>query len=180
MSERIEHLCSDHKIDPETETLMIGTFNPRYPGNKADFFYGRGKNYLWRLLPNSFGEAIDLKAAPLPIKKEFMKRHKVDFIDLISSASIKPGWKLNFQDRDLNDNCELEWRVIETETATIPLKRALFTRKAFNDVPKMRDRVNALTSYFSGRGVKVGFLPTPSRFYNDDKQREWTDNLQRM
>jgi G:T/U-mismatch repair DNA glycosylase len=35
--------------------LIIGTFNPATYKNQADFFYSRGKNYFWRLLPVAFG-----------------------------------------------------------------------------------------------------------------------------
>ena len=35
----IKHKFLDHKIGPETETLVIGTFNPGHECNKAvDFF----------------------------------------------------------------------------------------------------------------------------------------------
>ena len=36
--------------------LIIGTFNPDVTCNDAEFFYGRAKNFFWRLLPEVFGE----------------------------------------------------------------------------------------------------------------------------
>ena len=169
----IQHLCRSHRLDPKAKTLVVGTFSPEHPKNGADFFYGRGRNYLWRLLPISLGEAIDLKDAPVEDKKRFMRRHKVDFIDLIASATVPPRWKINFADRELNNNCGLSWRGIAEETASLPLQRVLFTRKSFNDVTKMRDRVVALVAHFAERGVQVCFLPTPARFYSARKQQEW-------
>ena len=59
---RIKHLLLDYKINPETETLIIGTFNPDTPENDADFFYGRSRNFLWKMLPTAFEEE-DLKKA---------------------------------------------------------------------------------------------------------------------
>jgi G:T/U-mismatch repair DNA glycosylase len=56
----IRHRLLEHEINPETETLVIGTFNPDTTDNKADFFYGRGRNYLWSLLSSAFG-SDDLK-----------------------------------------------------------------------------------------------------------------------
>ena len=169
----IEHLCRSHRLDPNAETLVIGTFNPLHPENKAEFFYGRGRNYLWRLLPISLGEAIDLKDAPVEDKKSFMRRHRVDFIDIIASAKVPPRWKINFADRELNNNCGLNWRAIAEETVALPLRRVLFTRKSFNDVTKMRDRVTTLVAHFAERGVQVCFLPTPARYYSAKKQQDW-------
>lgn len=56
----VQHRFLDHQINPDTETLIIGTFNPDAADNNADFFYGRSRNYLWRLLPLAYGET-DLK-----------------------------------------------------------------------------------------------------------------------
>lgn len=36
--------------------LIIGTFNPDVTCNDAKFFYGRAKNFFWRLLPEVFGK----------------------------------------------------------------------------------------------------------------------------
>ena len=49
-----------HQISPQTETLILGTFNPETPDNETEFFYGRRRNYLWRLLPSAYG-GNDLK-----------------------------------------------------------------------------------------------------------------------
>ena len=35
--------------------VIIGTFNPDVEENKAEFFYGRSRNYFWNLLPKVFG-----------------------------------------------------------------------------------------------------------------------------
>jgi len=104
-----------------------------------------------------------------------MKRHTVDFIDLITSATVPPRWKINFRDGDLNNNCDLKWRDIEGETVALPLRRVLFTRKSFNDVARMRGRVATLIEHFAERSVRVGFLPTPGRYYNAKKQQDWND-----
>ncbi len=41
----IKHRFLDHQINPETEILILGTFNPETEKNEADFFYGRNRNY---------------------------------------------------------------------------------------------------------------------------------------
>lgn len=55
--------------------LIIGTFNPDVPCNKAEFFYGRAKNYFWDLLPSMFGKE-SLKG-DVQKQKEFLELHKI-------------------------------------------------------------------------------------------------------
>jgi hypothetical protein len=85
---KIPHRFLDHQIDPETETLIIGTFNPETANNEAEFFYGRSRNYLWRLLPLAFGEK-NLKEHTKQEKLEFIKKHHIDFIDLIEEIEVE-------------------------------------------------------------------------------------------
>lgn len=81
----VQHRFLDHQINPETETLIIGTFNPETVDNKAEFFYGRSRNYLWRLLPTAFGET-DLKNASKQEKLEFIQKYKIDLTDLLATS----------------------------------------------------------------------------------------------
>mgnify|MGYP000203195880 CR=1 FL=1 len=53
----IKHKFLDHNINPKAEMLFLGTFNPETENNDADFFYGRSRNYLWKLLPLAIGRA---------------------------------------------------------------------------------------------------------------------------
>jgi G:T/U-mismatch repair DNA glycosylase len=69
----IAHKFVNKKIDPDTEILIIGTFNPDTAGNEADFFYGRQRNFLWTLLPYAFGEA-NLKNASRNDKEILLMR----------------------------------------------------------------------------------------------------------
>ena len=67
----IKHRFLSHEINSATEILIIGTFNPDAKDNKAEFFYGRDRNFLWRLLPTAFG---------IENLKDKTKREKLDFI----------------------------------------------------------------------------------------------------
>ncbi len=67
----VKHRFQSHSIHPATETLIVGTFNPEAEANEADFFYGRSRNFLWRLLPTALGSE-DLKGR--------LKEEKVNFI----------------------------------------------------------------------------------------------------
>ena len=47
------------KLSPdwELEYLFVGTFNPSWDFNnaeQADYFYGRNRNFFWRILPEVF------------------------------------------------------------------------------------------------------------------------------
>jgi len=69
----IKHKFSGHKIQKDTEILIIGTFNPDTEGNDAEFFYGRSRNYLWKILPLCIGNE-DLKGKPFDEKLRFIKK----------------------------------------------------------------------------------------------------------
>ena len=45
----INHKFINHKIQEDTKVLIIGTFHPE-TSSGSDFFYGRSRNFLWRLL----------------------------------------------------------------------------------------------------------------------------------
>ena len=59
----VAHKFKNHHIQPDTEILVIGTFSPDAPKNLADFFYGRNRNNLWKLIPFAFDKE-SLKSKP--------------------------------------------------------------------------------------------------------------------
>jgi len=172
----IKHKFLDHPIDPYTETLIIGTFNPDTESNHADFFYGRGRNYLWRLLPVAFKEA-DLKGANKQDKLEFINRNKIDFIDLISEVEVEEGQEANYYDRYL-DNKKIKWRDVISEINGLRnLKRVCFTRKTFLDIPNMRKQILIIKEHCKKENIHFHEISTPSRFYTEGKQSEWINFL---
>lgn len=172
----VKHKLRDYQISPVAETLIIGTFNPDTPENEADFFYGRGRNYLWRLLPTAFGEN-DLKGAAKHEKLEFIKRHRIDFIDLIEELSIEADQKTNYYDGYI-DRKVTQWRdLVEVMEALPYLIRVCFTRKSFSDIPNMTQQLEAVKQYCAKKGIPFKALVTPARFYREDKQTEWTNFL---
>ena len=74
----IKHKFRKHSINSETKILIIGTFNPDVSNNEADFFYGRKRNYLWQLLPETLNQK-SLKYEKKQKKLEFMKENNIDF-----------------------------------------------------------------------------------------------------
>ncbi len=170
----LHHRMSHHRLNPETETLIIGTFNPHTPDNKADFFYGRHRNFLWRLMPLVFGE-VDLKGADLHLKLDFICRRKVDLIDVIEEVKVEPGQETNYMDSYL-DKQDIKWRNViqEMEKLTL-LKRVCFTRKSFSDIPNIKKEILKISDYCSGHGIFFKALTTPARIYSEAKQWEWNE-----
>ncbi|WP_299761525.1 hypothetical protein [uncultured Pontibacter sp.] len=172
----VRHRFLDHQINPETETLIIGTFNPDTADNQAEFFYGRSRNYLWRLLPTAFQEP-DLKSATKQDKLKFIERNKIDLIDLISEIEVDEGQEANYYDGYI-DNKVTAWRDVITEIDRLEnLKRVCFTRRTFSDIPNMKKQVEALQNHCEKKDIYFQAMTTPARFYKEDKQIEWTKFL---
>ena len=170
----IKHKFLAHKINPATETLIIGTFNPDASENPADFFYGRSRNFLWRLLPIAFGET-DLKGKLKNEKLEFIEKRKIDFIDLISEVEVDE--KINYDDGYLDSRVS-KWRDVISEIEKLPaIKRVCFTRKSFSDIPHMKKRIEEVQKFCEGNKIPFHYLITPARFYRVDKQTEWAQFL---
>jgi len=173
---KVKHRFLANSIPPETETLIIGTFNPDTPDNDAKFFYGRSRNYLWRLLPTAFGEP-DLKQATKEEKVAFINRHKLNLIDLIEEIEVDEGEEANYYDGYI-DGRVTKWRDIISIIDNLPnLKRVCFTRKTFSDIPNMKTRLEVIEKHCFNKSIPFKALTTPARFYRDDKQEEWSNFL---
>ncbi len=172
----IKHRFLDHTINPQTETLVIGTFNPDTLKNTADFFYGRSRNYLWKLVTTAFGEH-DLKGASKQEKLEFIRMYKIDLIDLIEEIEIDAGQEANFYDGYIDTKVTVWRNIIDLIDSLQNLKRVCFTRKTFSDIPNMKKQLDAIRQHCENKKIFFKELITPARFYREDKQTEWTNFL---
>jgi hypothetical protein len=169
------HKFREHEVNPKTEILILGTFNPDIPTG-PDFFYGRPRNFLWYLLPLCLG-LPSLKEAPLQDKKAFMATHKIDFADIIHGLDIPDGEEANVDD-DFIDGHINGWKEIIELIDTLPnLKAVYFTRKTFNGIPVMRARINLIAAHCLQRRIRFCKLETPARFYSPKKQQQWIDTI---
>ena len=169
----VNHKFLNHTINPNTETLIIGSFNPEAEGNNVDFFYGRSRNFLWRLLPTALG-LDSLKGALKENKLSFIETHKVDFIDLIKSANVEDGEEANYLDNYIDSKVE-EWSDVLSEIKALKnLKRVCFTRKTFGRVPNMEKKIQEIQKYCDSSNIHFQCMSTPARTYNKEKQEEWT------
>ncbi|MDR1419772.1 MAG: hypothetical protein LBI86_05320 [Treponema sp.] len=168
---RIGHMLADHVINPETETVILGTFNPRTPENEADFFYGRRRNHLWKLLPLAFG-CPSLKGKSREEKMSFLREHRVDFIDLVSEVDVdNPA---DYDDRYI-DGRVVTWNDVIGKIGKLPrLGKVCLSRKTFGGIPNMKRRIDAVRKYCGERGVLFSLLTSPARIYSAEKQAQWS------
>lgn len=172
----VEHRFSGHRICPLTETLIIGTFNPETPNNKADFFYGTGRNYLWRLLPAAYGEK-SLRKGNLAEKIDFIRTKRIDFIDLIASAEVERGHEGVRNDVYLTSRVK-SWTDVFSEIDHLSeLRRVCFTRRTFHNISEIKNRIDAVDESLRGRAIELKCIVSPARYYSAGKQKEWTEFL---
>jgi len=170
----VEHKFLNHVVDAQTETLIIGTFNPDTEKNDANFFYSRKHNFLWRLLPKVF-EMPDMRDQTKLEKEKFAKDRHIDFIDIISKVCVEQGKEANFSDAYIDSRVDqFGWTNVAGVVEKLNvLKRVCFTRRSFSNVPNIRHHVAILKELFEQRETLFRCIISPARFYSERKQIEW-------
>ncbi|MFN3850626.1 MAG: hypothetical protein ACK4NY_14420 [Spirosomataceae bacterium] len=166
------HKFREHIISNKTKILILGTFHPDI-NNGTDFFYGRPRNFLWRILPACF-DYEDLKNATLQEKQIFMSHFHIDFADIIHSLDNLPvGQEDNYRD-DYIDNYIDEWKNIIEIIRNLPdLNAVYFTRKTFSNIPNIEVKIAQIRNYCVQNCIRFCLLETPARFSNQDKINSW-------
>lgn len=166
----IHHRFSGRPVSADTEIVIVGTFNPETPENKADFFYGRTQNHLWNLLPTAFGKS-SLKNSSKDEKMKFMTQYKIDFMDVITSVNVeKPD---DYRD-DYIDACVAEWTDVVGQLRKLSnLRKVCVTRKTFSGIPNIRKQLLEVEEYCRKHSIHFQYLITPARGYSTLKQEEW-------
>lgn len=171
----IFHKFRNHTVSPNTEILILGTFNPGVE-NEVNFFYGRPRNYLWQLLPGCWN-LPSLKHQPLQLKINFMDEHKIDFADLIHSVDVPVGEEDNVDDIFIDGNA-LEWKSITPLIDNLEkLKAVYFTRKTFGGIPNIHEKIMVIRNHCIQKRIRFCLLETPARFTNAIKQQQWIDTI---
>lgn len=171
----VTHKFRNHRVSPRTEILIVGTFNPDIPTGPS-FFYGRGRNYLWQLLPGCWG-LPSLKLADLSSKLEFMTKFRIDFVDLIGSVCV-PQDQIDNVDDDFIDSRVYQWKVIlETLPKLKLLKAVYFTRKTLGKVPSIHKRVLMIQQYCKRKNIRFCLLHSPARSGSSLKQQMWLNTI---
>ncbi len=173
----IKHRFINHRINPETEILILGTFNPDTEKNEADFFYGRRRNYLWQILSDIY-KTDNLKFAPKKEKLLFMEKMKIDFIDLIRAVKVEEGQENNYKD-DYIDGKVIEWNDVPAKMKALKnLRKIALTRKTLHGIPNMKKRIEEIERYCRKNNIVFRRLATPARhpnYYGAEKYAEWFD-----
>lgn len=152
--------------------VIIGTFNPDVECNDAEFFYGRTRNFFWRLLPEVFGKE-SLKG-DVKKQKEFLKEHDIELSDLILIVEMSQKNICSYGDDKLTNVITYNTDNIIKSLSKGRTKEVYFTRKSFDkSVQKIRDEIYKIKEFCEQNGIKFRFLPTPSRFYSQKKLEEW-------
>ena len=172
----IKHKFIAHQIQPDTKTLIIGTFNPDSPDNEADFFYGRSRNYLWQLLPGCF-DLASLKGKSKEDKVKFIKEFKIDFIDLIREVEVPDDQTDNYYDSFIDSRVSKWSNIIQLLHKHPTIKKVAITRKTFSGIPNMKIKILDIMDHCNINDINFRMLFTPARFYSMKKQKIWNDYI---
>ncbi len=171
---KIKHRFTNHTLSPQTEILIVGTFNPDTEKNPADFFYGRSRNYLWQLLPLAFN-LPNLKRKSKEDKSAFMRQMKIDFIDVVGEIEVGEGSETNYKDDYIDKKITINQDVIRQIKKLKKLKKVCFTRKTFGNIPNIKREIKTVEDYCKAHQIFFQYLITPARIYDRKKQEEWTN-----
>ncbi|HRG59985.1 MAG TPA: hypothetical protein PK323_13605 [Bacteroidia bacterium] len=171
----ILHKFRNHVVNPDTEILILGTFNPDIRIGPT-FFYGRPRNYLWQLLPGCW-VLPSLKNQLLPIKQNFMQQYRIDFADLIHSVDVPVNQADNFDDSFIDGQVNQWSDIIALIDSLSNLRAVYFTRKTFAGITNIHAQINAIQSHCIQTDIRFCLLQTPARFANEAKQQQWIDTI---
>ena len=165
----------NHQVNPQTEILILGVFNP-YTEDAPDFFYGKSRNFLWHMLPQCWGLA-SLQDANLQSKQEFMLKYKIDFADVIDAIELPQEEDKN-PEETLIDSHVQQWKDLVGLVDSLPkLKAVYFTRKTFNGISNIRTQLSSLARHCAAKDLRICKLDNPARFYSQEKLQQWKDTI---
>lgn len=171
----ILHKFRDHKINADTEILILGTFSGDTEDG-TDFFYGRQRTFLWHLLPQCW-DKDPLKDASIEEKMNFMAEHRIDFADLIHAIDVPEGEERNVDDAFI-DSQATEWKdIIKTIDSLPKLKAVYFTKKTFNGIPNTKRQLTLVAEHCKQKNIRICKLETPAKFYSPEKLQQWKDTI---
>ena len=143
------------------KTLIIGTFNPEnkfHPKNKAEYFYGRSQNYLWKILPKFACEA-SIPHESVDHQLKFLIRHEIGLTDLLIS--------INDADENNTEHKSRIQTVLDTEIE----KFSMFTWNTPNILKKLHEeKIDAV--YFTKLGLPALRNPNLDTFENQMRKIE--------
>lgn len=172
----MKHKFLSRKLNPETEILIVGTFNPGINENRTNFFYSRGHTSFWELMSAIFGEKC-LRYSEKQEKEDFIKRHKIDFADLIEEIDITVQDLSSYKDITLDENLNAaKCKNLPQELSHLnKLKKVCFTRKTFQHIPNIRKKVEELERWCKNKGIEFRRLTTPANYGKVDAEKRFEE-----
>lgn len=181
---RIKHKFLPRQLNPDTEILIVGTFNPDVSKNSANFFYSRGHTSFWELMSAIFGEKC-LRYSEKQEKEAFIKRHKIDFADLIEEIDIDSQDLSSYKDITLDENLNAaKCKNLPQEISHLnKLKKVGFTRSTFQHIPNIQKKVTDLERWCKNKGIEFRCLTTPANYGKvnaETRFEEWKNFFQEI
>jgi len=174
----VKHKFLDKYPMEGKKTVIIGTFNPDVEENKAEFFYGRSRNYFWNLLPKVFGYE-PLKEKDIEEKIKFLNDNDIELTDLIYEIDIDDDKLGNYSDENLKNVVKWNTENIINILKKGSTKEVYFTRKTFKNIENIKNEIEKIKSFYEKNNIKFGYLPTPARFESDEKLKEWKEKFEK-
>ncbi|MBK6331074.1 MAG: hypothetical protein IPF62_11370 [Bacteroidetes bacterium] len=164
------------------KTLIIGTFNPEnawMATNSALYFYGRPRNYFWKVLPcftvsNPIPDPA-INRLNINAQRDFLISNKVALTDLlinILDADITRAdhrqWIKSFKDADLQRFSKFEWNTdhiikqIQDEQVTHVYFTRLGTPNANVAINSFENQMRIIEKYCNSKEIINKRLYTPS------------------
>ncbi len=136
----------DPFIFKDSEILILGSF-PSIVSLQNSFYFINTKNRLWPILESIYKE----KTLDIESKKDFCKRHKIAFFDVIKSCTRDGSLDSNIKNIEANDLISLvkNYSNIRKIITLGGLSKKLFIK--YNDFTKIKDR-----------DIKIYHLPSTS------------------
>lgn len=131
-----------NKLDFEPTTLIVGTFNPKIEGNKAEWFYGRFDNNFWDVLPRIYNKN-SMRCSTPKDWKVFCKEHHIAITDLIESI----------EDADMNN----EIHRAKLKTYSDKSISTSFQDHSFVDIVKLLELHPTIKHIYLTRGIGETF-----------------------
>src|SRR5690606_30826582 len=103
----------------------------------------------------------------------------IDFVDIIERLDNLPiAQENNYADAFIDNYINNNWKEILQIIDGLPdLEAVYFTRKTFANIPNIHNRVLEIQNHCLNNNIRFCFLPTPSRFCNQNKIENWRNTI---
>lgn len=167
------HLSGNKGLLPDwpADTLIIGTFNPENlwaPHNDAGYFYGRSRNYFWRILP-LLSNSTPINRQDVQSQITFLKKNRIACTDLlisINDAEINQpehiAYIKNFEDDAIGKFKNLTWNTVHIKDyiVTHNIQAVYFTKLGGNGI--FEEQIRDIEEFCKTNNKHSNRLFTPS------------------